>query len=392
MNKDLKDHGSKPFVVDVEKLTVDNKNYRTVIWTGKYMQMTVMSIPPGEAIGLELHKDHDQFIRIEEGEGIVQMGDAEDNLDFQEKVEDDFAILIPAGKWHNLVNNSTEPLKLYSIYSPVEHPKNTVQKTKQGEVTKHFSGGGIYRRNLLERFFNIKPVQQADTLATNIGNTGRPEIGYSYTNGNNPTIISEIVKPVPYGNGSLISTRRITNPNTPKADTTYIAPSGQRVINPTDVTRYKSRFGLLDQLIQKRQQGGTVENTEGLYADFAVRLLKGLGVTEDQIVVDGQLNSEYSDFVINSIKAVDTPEFWSNYSEDPDNAVNEFISSITSNQEGSPEDQTTPQKDNIDFAKKGAKLKKLRKNKTMKCKCGCVMTMKKEGGKLVSKCSCGCKN
>lgn len=263
------------------------------------------------------------------------------------------------------------------------------------KYSKLQQGGGIYKRNLLERFFNIKPVQQADTLATNVGNTGRPEIGYSYTNGNNPTIISEIVKPVSYGNGSLISTRRITNPNTPKADTTYIAPSGQRVVNPTDVTRYKSRFGLLDQLIQKRQQGGTVENTEGLYADFAVRLLKGLGVEEDQIVVDGQLNSEYSDFVINSIKAVDTPEFWSNYSEDPDNAVNEFISSIASNQEGSPEDQTndiTPQQDNVDFAKKGAKLKKLRKNKTMKCKCGCAMTTKKEGGKLVSKCSCGCKN
>lgn len=98
MNKDLKDHGPKPFVVDVEKLTKDNKNYRTVIWTGKYMQMTVMSIPPGEDIGLEIHEDHDQFLRIEKGEGIVQMGDAEDNLDFQEKVEDDFAILIPAGK------------------------------------------------------------------------------------------------------------------------------------------------------------------------------------------------------------------------------------------------------------------------------------------------------
>ena len=102
-----------------------------------------MSIPPGEDIGLEIHKDHDQFLRIEKGEGIVQMGDTEDNLDFQEKVGDDFAILIPAGKWHNLVNNSTKPLKLYSIYSPVEHPKNTVHKTKQGEVIKHFSGGTL---------------------------------------------------------------------------------------------------------------------------------------------------------------------------------------------------------------------------------------------------------
>ena len=119
MNKNLKDHGPKPFVVDIEKLTKDNTNYRTVIWTGKYMQMTVMAIPPGEDIGLEIHKDHDQFIRIEEGKGIVQMGDAEDNLTFQEKVEDDFAIIIPAGKWHNMVNTGKQPLKLYSIYSSI---------------------------------------------------------------------------------------------------------------------------------------------------------------------------------------------------------------------------------------------------------------------------------
>ena len=138
-----KDHGPKPFVVDIEKLTKDNTNYRTVIWTGKYMQMTVMAIPPGEDIGLEIHKDHDQFLRIEEGKGIAKMGDAKDNLTFQEKVEDDSVIIIPAGKWHNVVNNGKVPLKLYSIYSPVEHPKNTVHKTKQEEPVEHRYGGKL---------------------------------------------------------------------------------------------------------------------------------------------------------------------------------------------------------------------------------------------------------
>lgn len=126
----LKDYGPEPFVVDIEKATKQNKTFRTALWTGPYLQLTLMSIKAGEDIGLEIHPDHDQFIRIEEGQGIVRMGDTKDSLNFEQKVYDDFAIIIPAGKWHNLINTGDKPLKLYSIYAPPEHPSGTVHETK----------------------------------------------------------------------------------------------------------------------------------------------------------------------------------------------------------------------------------------------------------------------
>src|SRR5574344_1533895 len=99
---EMKDYGPEPFVVDIEDATTDNTNFRTAFWTGKHLQMTLMSIPVGGEIGLEIHPDNDQFLRVEQGEGLVQMGDAEDNLTFEQKAEEDFGIFIPAGKWHNL--------------------------------------------------------------------------------------------------------------------------------------------------------------------------------------------------------------------------------------------------------------------------------------------------
>ena len=134
---ELKDVGPEPFVFDIEEYTLQNENFRTAIWTGKYMQMTLMTLQPGEDIGLELHTDIDQFIRIEEGEGIVKMGDSETELTFEKRVKEDFAIFIPAGKWHNLVNDSDKPLKLYSIYAPVEHPHGTVHKTREEGTEAH---------------------------------------------------------------------------------------------------------------------------------------------------------------------------------------------------------------------------------------------------------------
>lgn len=135
---EFKDFGPAPFVFDIEAYTVQNENYRTTIWTGTSMQMTVMNILPGEDIGLELHTEIDQFIRVEEGSGIVKMGDTEDNLDFQQRVKEDFAVFIPAGKWHNVVNDTDKPLKLYSIYAPVEHPHGTVHATrKEGLESPH---------------------------------------------------------------------------------------------------------------------------------------------------------------------------------------------------------------------------------------------------------------
>jgi len=124
-----KDFGPNPYVINIEEETLKNENYRTTLWTGSHLQLTVMNILPGEDIGLEMHSDVDQFLRIEEGEAFVQMGDSEDNLDFEAVAEDNFAVFIPAGKWHNLTNKSDEPLKVYSIYAPVEHPHGTVHKT-----------------------------------------------------------------------------------------------------------------------------------------------------------------------------------------------------------------------------------------------------------------------
>ena len=81
--------------------------------------------------GLELHNGIDQFLRVEEGTARVMMGDSEDNLDFVREVSDDYAILVPAGKWHNIVNKGDKPLKIYSIYAPAEHPHGTIHKTQQ---------------------------------------------------------------------------------------------------------------------------------------------------------------------------------------------------------------------------------------------------------------------
>lgn len=127
---ELKDYGSEPFVINIDQATKQNNSYRTALWTGNYLQLTLMSINVGEDIGLEIHPNLDQFIRIEQGQGLVKMGYSKDNLDFQRRVTDGYAFIIPAGTWHNLINTGDRPLKLYSIYAPPQHPKGTVQRTK----------------------------------------------------------------------------------------------------------------------------------------------------------------------------------------------------------------------------------------------------------------------
>ncbi len=124
------DYGKQPYVVDIEKLTIDNQTFRTAAWTGQYLQMTLMTIEVGGEVGLELHDDTDQFLRIEQGRAKVVMGDGPDDLTYEAEAEDDFAILVPAGKWHNIVNIGDEPLKMYSIYAPAHHPFGTVHATK----------------------------------------------------------------------------------------------------------------------------------------------------------------------------------------------------------------------------------------------------------------------
>jgi len=125
------DHGPNPYVLDIEDVTKENEAFRDTLWTGQYLQMTVMAIPAGGEIGAEVHEDHDQFLRLEAGKGRIMIGDSEDNLDIDQEVEDDFAIFVPAGKWHNFVNEGTETVKLYSIYAAPDHRTGTYHETKE---------------------------------------------------------------------------------------------------------------------------------------------------------------------------------------------------------------------------------------------------------------------
>lgn len=124
------DHGPKPYVVDIEKATLDNEAFRDTLWTGEYLQLTVMTIPPGGEIGAEIHEGHDQFLRLEEGELRAQLGASEDDLEIDQVVGADWAAFVPSGKWHNFVNESDKPAKLYSIYAPPEHEPGTRHETK----------------------------------------------------------------------------------------------------------------------------------------------------------------------------------------------------------------------------------------------------------------------
>ncbi|MGO4961868.1 cupin domain-containing protein [Jeotgalibaca porci] len=131
MSVDEKDYGKKPHIVNIEDLTTGNENYRTTVWTGQKLQVTVMSIQPNDDIGLEVHHGIDQFIRIEEGKGLCQMGETEDNLDFEREVTDDDAVFVPADMWHNITNTGDKPLKLYTIYAGPDHVAGTVHPTHQ---------------------------------------------------------------------------------------------------------------------------------------------------------------------------------------------------------------------------------------------------------------------
>lgn len=127
----LQDYGPEPFIVNIEDITESNDYFRRVYWTNNHLQLAVMSLNVGEDIGLEMHPNVDQFISIEDGEGIVMIGDSKENLIHQANVSEGIAIIIPAGWWHNIKNVGDTPLKLYTIYAPPEHPAGTIHKTKE---------------------------------------------------------------------------------------------------------------------------------------------------------------------------------------------------------------------------------------------------------------------
>ncbi|MFP7286541.1 cupin domain-containing protein [Shouchella clausii] len=124
------DFGKEPFTLNISQASKNNNTYRTVIWTGEHLQVTLMSINVGDDIGLEIHPQTDQFFRIEQGQGLVQMGSSPNHLTYQANVSEDSAIIVPAGTWHNVTNTGPVPLKLYSIYAPPHHPYGTIQETK----------------------------------------------------------------------------------------------------------------------------------------------------------------------------------------------------------------------------------------------------------------------
>ena len=139
----ISDIGPKPNAFDIETETRDNANYRSVAWTGKYLQVTLMSIEPGGNIGLEAHPDTDQFLRVDAGKGVCKMGPAEDDLNFEQEVSDGWAIVVPAGAWHDVVNTGDEPLRLYSIYAPSHHAAGIVQATADEAEADEESGKDV---------------------------------------------------------------------------------------------------------------------------------------------------------------------------------------------------------------------------------------------------------
>lgn len=136
----ITDIGPRPNTFDIEAATRQNDKYRTVAWTGKYLQVTLMSIPVGASIGLEAHPDTDQFLRVDAGHGKVVMGPAEDQLDFEQDVADGWSIQVPAGTWHDVINTGGEPLRLYTIYAPSHHAAGAVQQTRTDAERDELAG------------------------------------------------------------------------------------------------------------------------------------------------------------------------------------------------------------------------------------------------------------
>ena len=126
----------KGYCDNIEKRTVENEDFRRVLYTGHNLQLVLMTLPPGCDIGEEVHDDRDQFFRIEEGEGVITI----DGVDHA--VEDDDGVIVPQGARHNVVSRGSEPLRLYTIYGPPEHIDGTVQKSKRDAdaAHEHFDG------------------------------------------------------------------------------------------------------------------------------------------------------------------------------------------------------------------------------------------------------------
>ena len=130
ISSNKRDYGPAPFIVNINNVTNQNTAYRRVLWTGDHLQLTLMSIIVGGDVGIERHENLDQFTKIEDGSAIVRMGSTEDRLFNEERIDSNYAIIIPAGMWHNIINVGNKPLKLYALYAPPARPMGTIHLTK----------------------------------------------------------------------------------------------------------------------------------------------------------------------------------------------------------------------------------------------------------------------
>lgn len=139
---EIVDNGPEPNVFDLETATEENTNYRTTAWTGKYLQVTLMSIPVGESIGWEVHPETDQFLRLDGGTGKCILGPNEnqDGATVVQDVSDGWAVQVPAGTWHDIVNTGDEPMQVYAVYAPSHHAKGIVHETAADAEADEKSG------------------------------------------------------------------------------------------------------------------------------------------------------------------------------------------------------------------------------------------------------------
>ena len=126
----ITDYGPKALTIDIVKAALNNNNYRTALWTGDHLQLTLMTIRTGDDVGLEVHPHTDQLLFIAEGSGVAQMGINKDNL-VQHPMFCEHVLFVPAGTYHNIINTGNRPLRLISVYAPPNHAHGTIHRTKE---------------------------------------------------------------------------------------------------------------------------------------------------------------------------------------------------------------------------------------------------------------------